>query len=557
MMTKDKKSNRTGHGQSVMPHLLDVLPTQHPLWRNLPLSGRGRRIGGGQHPLSRTPPLSGHGRHIGGRKRKGIAIKEAVMSQKQKTSNDDVADDIIAPLVNVVPQATRNNDMPIQHHIYNLFNDKLHLSSPTIEEVTSSSLPRCPHLEDSFCRRCKAKCDIHFERRIEDLCAYKEHYGHVRVKVSDDRSLYQFCNEMRKARKNHPKKTRMAINDERIASLDALGFDWTVADRGVVKETKSFEQRIEDLHAYKEHYGHVRVKVSNDRSLYYFCNEMRKARKNPEKSRMVLNDERIASLDALGFDWSVVERKCPECRPQFCSQVWCWRTPCVGEFCGMHSSQLVCLHEGCTQTVKEFGLCIKHDIALEEAILEEAESIRGGAGSPTNNNITIPFGETPSRRARHLQGGETPRAFDQQQVGQEEQDDEEDQDEHQQYQNHQEQNQSNQPQDSRRIRESIGHNIDLQLGYLVQPTDGNTALNDILQGCALVIEGTLIGQDGNNKNEDVKRMIGSFGGTVDNELSKQERKFVLSLSSKLYSLVFILTNITSSSLRNSTCIVST
>ena len=78
-----------------------------------------------------------------------------------------------------------------------------------------------------------------------------------------------------------------------------------------------------------------------------------------------------------------------------------------------------------------------------------------------------------------------------------------------------------------------------------------------MQGCALVIEGTLIDQDGNNKNEEVNSMIESFGGTVVHELSDEKRKFVLSLSSKLYSLVFILTYITSSSLRNSTRIVST
>ena len=31
---------------------------------------------------------------------------------------------------------------------------------------------------------------------------------------------------------------------------------------------------------------------------------MRQARNNPEKSSMHINDYRIASLDALGFDWN-------------------------------------------------------------------------------------------------------------------------------------------------------------------------------------------------------------------------------------------------------------
>ena len=40
----------------------------------------------------------------------------------------------------------------------------------------------------------------------------------------------------------------MLINDERIASLDALGFDWKVK----VRVEKSFAQRIEDMQAYKK-----------------------------------------------------------------------------------------------------------------------------------------------------------------------------------------------------------------------------------------------------------------------------------------------------------------
>ena len=105
---------------------------------------------------------------------------------------------------------------------------------------------------------------------------------------------------MRHAR-NSPETSKMLINDERIASLDALGFNWSVKEQ-VAK--KSFEQRIHDLRAYKEEHGHVNVKGSVDKSLYDFCSNMRRARNNPEKSRMLINDKRIASLDELGFDWN-------------------------------------------------------------------------------------------------------------------------------------------------------------------------------------------------------------------------------------------------------------
>ena len=142
-----------------------------------------------------------------------------------------------------------------------------------------------------------------FEQRIADLRAYKERHGHVNVKKSDDKILYGFCKNFRYAR-NNPEKSRIALTENRIASLDALGFVWTVIDR----ETKSFAQRIEDLRAYKEEHGHVNVRKSDNKSLYTFCINVRHARKHPEKSERALTDDRIASLDALGFEWTVKVR---------------------------------------------------------------------------------------------------------------------------------------------------------------------------------------------------------------------------------------------------------
>ena len=68
---------------------------------------------------------------------------------------------------------------------------------------------------------------------------------------------------------------------------------------------KSFEQRIEDLRAYKAKHGHTNVKEKEDKSLHDFCRNIRRARRHPEKYRMLINEERITSLDAMGFDWSV------------------------------------------------------------------------------------------------------------------------------------------------------------------------------------------------------------------------------------------------------------
>ena len=107
--------------------------------------------------------------------------------------------------------------------------------------------------------------------------------------------------QIRHARK-HPEKSNSVLTDGRIASLDALGFEWTTSKE---REMKSFiAQRVEDLREYKEKHGHIKVKKSDDFSLYHFCVNMRHARNNPETSKMVLTDDRIANLNALGFEWS-------------------------------------------------------------------------------------------------------------------------------------------------------------------------------------------------------------------------------------------------------------
>lgn len=69
---------------------------------------------------------------------------------------------------------------------------------------------------------------------------------------------------------------------------------------------KTFADRVEDLKQYRAIHGHVNVKIPDDKSLSQFCANARYARKNPNKG-MQLTEERIAALDAVGFDWETQE----------------------------------------------------------------------------------------------------------------------------------------------------------------------------------------------------------------------------------------------------------
>jgi len=140
-----------------------------------------------------------------------------------------------------------------------------------------------------------------FEDRIEQLKAYKEKHGQLSVTRNEDKSLAEFCSNIRLARKNARKKGRVKVTNDRIASLDALGFDWSHKERNYMP----FEDRIDQLKAYKQKHGHLNVTRNEEKSLAAFCHRMRTGRRNPEKSNTKLTDDRIASLDALGFPWDL------------------------------------------------------------------------------------------------------------------------------------------------------------------------------------------------------------------------------------------------------------
>jgi hypothetical protein len=63
-----------------------------------------------------------------------------------------------------------------------------------------------------------------FIEQWDDLKAYQNKHGHVNVKASEDKSLFDFCSRMRHARNN---QDSAALTNMQIVSLDILGFVWS------------------------------------------------------------------------------------------------------------------------------------------------------------------------------------------------------------------------------------------------------------------------------------------------------------------------------------------
>jgi hypothetical protein len=133
---------------------------------------------------------------------------------------------------------------------------------------------------------------------MEDLKRYKETHGHANVSIPEDRSLAQFCAQVRHTH-NYPGKG-IKLTDERIAAFDAMDFNWTPQEY----VTRSFDERIEDLKEYKQTHGHVNVNRRENSSFYQFCAGVRHSLKQAEKDdTRKLTEERIVRLDDLGFKW--------------------------------------------------------------------------------------------------------------------------------------------------------------------------------------------------------------------------------------------------------------
>jgi len=154
-----------------------------------------------------------------------------------------------------------------------------------------------------------ASHDARFFIKVDELNIYKQKHGHLTVRQKEDQSLHDFCCNMRRSRRAIilGKGTRSKLTDERIAALDAIGFDWEVGASSSVN--KDFFSRVAELKAYKKKHGHLNVRENDSPSLSRFCHNLRGTRRaiitGKGKIHYSLSDCRIAALDAIGFDWKL------------------------------------------------------------------------------------------------------------------------------------------------------------------------------------------------------------------------------------------------------------
>jgi hypothetical protein len=131
--------------------------------------------------------------------------------------------------------------------------------------------------------------DAFWEERFAELAAFKQREGHCNVPQAypDNPALGKWVSKQRVA------KRRGALSSDRMVRLDALGFVWNTDDA-------AWEERFAELAAFRESEGHCNVPQAypDNPALGIWVGTQR-----TKRNRGALSSDRIARLDALGFEW--------------------------------------------------------------------------------------------------------------------------------------------------------------------------------------------------------------------------------------------------------------
>jgi len=190
------------------------------------------------------------------------------------------------------------------------------------ENDSSSSVHLDAIQQTSGNKRRRQATNPSFDDRFNDLMSFKAKYGHCDAsKHGEDSSLGQ---EWRIGLRGSYQKmlvdTFQQFQDEMVSSdeesendssssvhLDAI--QQTSGNKRKRQATnQSFDDRFNDLMAFKAKYGHCDVPYrGEDSSLGQWCSQLRASYKkiqNKQKPKIKLSDEQIQRLNDAGFKWS-------------------------------------------------------------------------------------------------------------------------------------------------------------------------------------------------------------------------------------------------------------
>jgi hypothetical protein len=223
--------------------------------------------------------------------------QEMLLSSDEENENDSSSSERVH-VVDAVQQ--------FQHEMVSSNEESENDSSPSPAQLQVDAVQ-----QTSGTKRKRRAPTRSFDDRFNDLMAFKAKYGHCHVSHrGEDSSLGQWCTHLRGSYKkiqNH-QKPKIKLSDEQIQRLNDAGFKWSLK-----KAVLSFDDRFNDLMAFKAKYGHCDVsQVGEDPSLGHWCSAQRVSynkMQHNQKPRTKLSEAQIQRLNDAGFKWSLQKQK--------------------------------------------------------------------------------------------------------------------------------------------------------------------------------------------------------------------------------------------------------
>jgi len=139
---------------------------------------------------------------------------------------------------------------------------------------------------------------------LKELKQFKAEHGHCRCPQNYPQNprLGKWVMTQRRMFALRKNGEHSSISQERIGTLNDIGFDWS-------KPEAAWNERLEQLHQFKVKYGHCRVPRTypDNPSLGCWVATQRTQRRFLQKGKpSTLTMERMKGLNNLGFEWSIV-----------------------------------------------------------------------------------------------------------------------------------------------------------------------------------------------------------------------------------------------------------
>jgi len=206
------------------------------------------------------------------------------------------------------------------------------------KSVSTSTYARIPLMRDSTHASIRTKTEIRsslspnlslssgWENDFAALVAYRQQYGHFSISKHSDPRLYSFCKNVRQNYKyqqlqqssssssgtitsSSPSKGVVPIHqhsltDDRIRSLEEIGFVWTPRD-------DMWNVRYEQLKAFYEEHGHCQLPstTNENKELRQWVSYQRCRYRSNAVTTSRLNEEQIRLLQDIQFSWTPQEER--------------------------------------------------------------------------------------------------------------------------------------------------------------------------------------------------------------------------------------------------------